>query len=421
MSELKLGSPASAPSGGLPLLAVIWTAFFSFGLLFGALGPSLQELAQQTGSTLAQIGLISSLTFIGGLVVQSVAGVLVDRLGPLPLLLASAVLIGLGTFGITTGTVLLIVLAVAFVSGMGHGLLDTSGQIVAATAFPQNAFRALNSVHLCFAIGTMVGPAVASYTLSTWGTAIPAMQLGAVLFLAITPLLWWMNRRVNLKPAAPASQSDASQPSASVTARLYRSPLLWALGIVILFYVGIETGVGNWTSVYMQRSADYTPADAALAVSWYWAAFTLSRLLATIISGRIKPHAMMLGTLMGTLCGALLLIVGAGNGTLTIAATFMLGFFFGPAYPTIMSLATTTFTHAPGKAASLVVALGSIGGTIIPWLHGAGLERLTSWHIVYVMGISLAMFAAYLAVRYFDQAHQQVMLTEQVAVGEGGD
>lgn len=411
MSITKEQTPAAAPSG-LSLLAVIWIAFFAFGMLFGALGPSFQELAEHTGSTLTQIGLISSLTFIGGLVVQAVAGSLVDRVGPLPLLVVSAALIGLGTLGITAGTMLVVVLAVAFVAGLGHGLLDTSGQIVAATAFPNNAFRALNSVHLSFAVGVMVGPAVASFTLSQWQTAIPAMWLGASLFIAITPVLWWMNRLVSISQPSHAQPETATSGITS----LYRSPLLWAFGFVILFYVGIETGMGNWSSIYMQQSVNYVPADAALAVSWYWAAFMLSRLIATIISGWVKPHMMMLGILVGTLFGAVLLIAGAGNGLLTIAGTCIMGFFFGPVYPTVMSLVTTTFTHAPGKSASLIVAMGSVGGTIIPWLHGAGIDQIsTSWHIFYALGISLAMLGAYLAARYFDQARQQVILNQQIA------
>jgi fucose permease len=406
---------AERPSG-LSLLAVIWVALFAFGTLFGALGPSLGELAARTNSSLSEIGLITTLMFVGGLVVQSVAGAMLDRVGPLPLLLAGAAIIAVGTFAFSTGIWLPLVLALAFVTGIGHGLLDVSAQLVAVIAFPRNTLRALNSVHLAFGVGAMSGPAIASFSLTTWGTALPALWFGAGLFVALLPVLWHLNRTLR-GIALPSAATPADGRRAAH--HLYRSPVLWALGAIILLYVGVETGVGNWTSVYMQRSAEYTPADAALVASWYWTAFTLGRVFALFVGTRLKPASMIFLMLAGTSASATLYALGVGNAPLTIIATVLLGFFFGPVYPAVMALATSIFTGAQGKAASVIVAMGSVGGLTLPWLQGVILERLPiNANSAFVIAGVAAMFAAMAAAQMFSRNIPALASAPERAAGD---
>jgi fucose permease len=84
---------------------------------------------------------------------------------------------------------------------------------------------------------------------------------------------------------------------------------------------------------------------------------------------------MLLFALAGGLAGGTLLATSTGSAPLTIAAVLLLGFSFGPIFPTALAITTATFRRAPGTAASLVVAMGSAGGTLLPWLQGVLLER----------------------------------------------
>lgn len=393
----------------LMALILIWIAFFAFGLMFGGLGPSLQELAAATNSTLVEIGLITTLSFVGGLLVQSVAGTMIDRWGTLPLLMGGSVLILIGTFGYTISPVLIVVLALAGLGGVGHGLLDVSGQLLAAQAFPRQRLRALNSVHLFFGVGAMAGPAVASFTLTQMGTALPALWLGCALFVIVIPCFWLLGRRLRLHGKVQAQVDGISSTSKAQT--LYRSPLLWLLGLVILIYVGIETGIGNWTPVYMQQAVAYTAADAALVAFGYWMAFTVGRLAATLFGSQLRPHMLMLVVLLGSGAGGLLLSISGSNATLAVAATIMIGFFFGPIYPAVMAVTTEVFSVAQGKAASVIVAMGSVGGMILPWVQGVILERVSpAANTVYVLVTILAMFGVFIAVRTAERARTQVLV-----------
>ncbi len=55
----------------------------------------------------------------------------------------------------------------------------------------------------------------------------------------------------------------------------------------------------------------------------------------------------------------------------------LLGFCLGPIFPTALAITTASFRRAPGTAASVVIALGSLGGTLLPWLQGVLMERVS--------------------------------------------
>ena len=57
---------------------------------------------------------------------------------------------------------------------------------------------------------------------------------------------------------------------------------------------------------------------------------------------------------------------------LTVAAILLLGLAFGPIYPTTLAIVTARFRT--GTAASTIIAVGSLGGLLLPWLDGVLIE-----------------------------------------------
>src|SRR5689334_9612359 len=104
-------------------------SFASYGVISGAIGPNLPELAAHTGSSLAAIGSVLTALYLGAILALLVSGPAFDRLGQYPVLLTGAALLGLGVIGLTLGRSLPIVWAFAFITGLGHGALDLSGNL----------------------------------------------------------------------------------------------------------------------------------------------------------------------------------------------------------------------------------------------------------------------------------------------------
>jgi fucose permease len=114
--------------------------------------------------------------------------------------------------------------------------------------------------------------------------------------------------------------------------------------------------------------------------------------VAAFAGARLAAERILLITLTGALAGGALLAASTGSAPLTTTAVLLLGFCFGPIFPTALAIATAAFRRAPGTAASVVVALGSAGGMLLPWLQGALLERAgASASVLLVAAVTLAM------------------------------
>jgi fucose permease len=340
--------------------------FLSLGIAISAIGPALPELAARTGSSLEALGGVFSAIFLGALVAQLAAGPLSDRLDQRLVLLAGMALFALGTAGYLLSRSLPLTLACAALAGLGQGALVIGNNLLVARVFADRSTAALNLLNVFFGIGDVVGPALAGLALRGWGSAIPALWLGAALIMLPAGLLPRLGR---LAPAPARAERSRHGPP------IYRAPLLWALGLLVLVYVGTEISMSGWTATYIQRTTTFDAAAGALVTAGFWLAITVGRVLGALLGARMAPNRLLLICLIGALFGGALLALSVGRPLATIAAVLLLGLSFGPIYPTALALTADGFPDRPGTAVSLVSALGSLGGMLLPWLQGNLLVR----------------------------------------------
>ncbi|MBP7228377.1 MAG: MFS transporter [Longilinea sp.] len=353
-----------ATSQGLMVLSC--ASFLALGIVTASVGPALSDLAQQTNSDLTAVGSLFTALFLGSLAAQGVTGLLLDRLGPRGLLVSGLSVLGLGVLGMTLSGSLLLAVGCAALAGLGHGTVDVTSNVMISDVFPQRRAAALNWLNMFYGVGAFVGPAVAGVALRLWGKAVPALWLGAGLELLLAPVFLLL---------VPARQG-AVEKGERAHKELLLSPLLWSFGVLLLVYVGVENGVGGWVSTYLGETTTMVAADAALVTSLFWLALTVGRFLATLLGVRVKAVVLLGGSLSIALLGALLFVAGQGHVGLSVAAVIVLGLGFAPIFPTAVAMATAAFRQAPGAAASVLVALGSVGGMVLPWLQGVLLLKL---------------------------------------------
>jgi fucose permease len=135
---------------------------------------------------------------------------------------------------------------------LGHGTIDVSTNVLIAEVFAARSASVLNLLNVFFGVGAVAGPAIAGLTLRVWGTALPVLWLGAGLMLLQAPFVL----RLASAPSA-AHHDDLTAPGVA----LRRSPLLRVFGGLLLLYVGTETGIGGWTTTYMERTTTISPAS----------------------------------------------------------------------------------------------------------------------------------------------------------------
>ena len=338
--------------------------YFALGTAIAAIGPALPDLAARTGSPLEALGGTFSAMFLGAVIAQLAAGPLGERFDQRPLLLAGLALFALGTLGYATSRALPLTLLCAWLAGLGQGTLVVGFIMLITRAYAGRGAAALNLSNVFFGAGDVAGPGLAGLALGAWGTATPALWIGAGLALVPAALVPWLQ--------------VGSQPRAAVAAGgrpIYRAPLLWGLALFALLYVGTEISVAGWSAAYLLRTTALNPASAALITSGFWLAVTLGRVFGVVLGARLSPNRLLLLCLGGALGGGLLMLLSIGDASPTIAAVLLIGLFFGPIFPTTMALAADSFPDRPGSSVSIVSAMGSLGGMLLPWLQGNLLVR----------------------------------------------
>jgi fucose permease len=348
MEQTNISSTASRRT-----LALACAVFLSAGVALSGVGPALPLLALHIEQDIAVLGALFTAISLGIILTQFGAGPASMRFGLRFVLAAGMLLMGSGGIGITFGRSLATVLTGALLLGIGFGGILAAGNLLVGQLFSTRSAAALNGVNLFFAVGSMLGPAIAGLVGVRLGTPQIAIWVGAGLLLALVPIV----ANFAARPPAPA----AKQPQRRNTS--------WILALLLLIYIGTEVGFSGWLTVYLITGSSLAPATAALVVSGFWLALTLGRALGTVLGLRLTSAQLLIISLLGILIGALLLVLGVGDRATSIAAVLCLGLSCGPVFPTALAIVATTARNSAATT-SFVLAIGNCGGLIVPALLG---------------------------------------------------
>jgi fucose permease len=374
------------------IIVLSYLSFLTLGLGGSAIGPSLPTLARQVDVGLdAVCGLVSSLS-LGYLIAGLVAGLLIDTIGRRPVYLAALGIQALTLPAILGAPSLAMEMLAAFFLGLGQGGIDVVVHVVMGDVAGQDRGASLNRLHVLFGLGALIGPALTGYGLTALGSLWPAFGFIAVLTLLIA-------LGVALTPLPTHSlthQSAASGARAVVSDRAF-----WALGAFLFLYVGLEVGLGTWTFAFLSEGLGAEVTLASWAASGFYLALTGGRLLGSRLVGcRVTDEKAVLTGVGGGVVGGLLLVTGGALSAvpLLIAAVLLVGFCFGPIYPTTMGVAQRRYPGGVGTAVGLLTAGAGLGATSLPWLQGRLLARGgLPWGVVATGVGALALLAVAMA------------------------
>jgi FHS family glucose/mannose:H+ symporter-like MFS transporter len=297
-----------------------------------------------------------------------------DRLGQGFVLVGGLVLLALGVAGLSFSTSLPLTLAAVCLAGLGHGSSDLSSLVLAAERYKDRSVSALNLIGLLFGAGAFAGPAFAGVADRLWGSTLPALWLGLAGVILLLPFAFIQTRRDKLATAIDKDAAQRAEESAegfrAKARKVLSNPLVWALGALLIVYVGAENAMGGWTAEYVKQTTGAALAVAALAASLFWLALAGGRLLAAAFGTRLKPNAVLGAGIVLALIGAGLLAASTGRLALSLVAIALVGAGYGSIYPTAFAMAAAAAPEAPGSATSIVAALGSLGGMVFPWAQG---------------------------------------------------
>ncbi|WCM40769.1 MFS transporter [Thermus antranikianii] len=271
-----------------------------------------------------------------------------------PLFPAAMGLVGLALWGVALAPSFPLVVALAFLLGLGEGLMNVHGNSLVGELYPRKRVELLNRVNVAFGLGAVFAP-----------FALTLLPYGAVLFLA--GLLAWIGALL-LWGAPQVTQVPKEQGRG-----------LWPFLLAVAIYTGLEGALATWNRVWLEHLGHPTPTGGVL-LSLYWLFLALGRLfLAKPVAQ--KPLAALRSLLLGVL--ALLFL----NLLPPTALLFPLaGFLLGPLFSTLFALVQARFGH---RALGGLLYAGATGSTLIPALFAL----LPTPGIPYgLLGLALGLF-----------------------------
>ena len=368
-------------------------AFFGFALVgvsggtSGVLLPSLESYYHVNKSV---IGLLFVVSSSGYFLSAFASGLLVERLGMRGFLLAGAGLffVGASAFGLKPPFAL--ILFANFLIGLGIGMVET-GLNIYVSALPRSA-SLLNYLHGFYGLGALIGPLVASTILALnlgWNSAYFLLGgLNVLLLLGV----WFLFNRKTTEPSEVQEEQKSKGNTLSATLKL---GIVWLAALFLLFYVGVEVSLGNWTYTFLLEGRHENALLSGWIVSGYWFGLTMGRFVLQRLASRFGISNTLL--IYGCMASVILVIVLIWLIPLEIvfAVGFcVIGFSLGPIYPLVVALTPTLVpARIAPSAIGFLVSISIIGLALFPWLAGVLSQNVGIWSLLpYNIALTIVMF-----------------------------
>ena len=363
-------------------------AFFSFILIGandGALGVLIPSMRLHYGVDKATIGLLFLFQTVGYLIAAFNSGLLVERLGNRRFLVSGAACFFLGVGTLSFMPPFVFVLVVMLPLGFGVAIID-AGLNAYIAGMPRNA-ALLNYLHAFYGTGALLGPVIASAILAIrWGWS------SVYLVWIAMSLVLLVGFKLIFKAQTISPQEGITKPKNNVLMATLKVPVVWIAALFMLIYVGAEVSIGSWSYSFLTEERHVPILLAGWMVSGYWIGLTLGRLTLARVTLHVGSERLIQACLVGVVTGVLLVwllpiypVSALGLG--------LIGFSFGPIYPTTIALISNKVaSRILPSAIGFLASLGSVGAAILPWFVGMLAEHIGLWSLMpFVMFFTVAM------------------------------
>jgi MFS family permease len=294
-----------------------------------------------------QLGLALLGVGLAALPAMVVAGRLADRAGPrlVPITLAAFAVAGVlpALAGSTSA-----LFGLMLVLGATSGALDVAVNTRASAVEQALNVRVLDGVHAAFSAGVVVG-GIGTGLLRHAGAEPRAILLGVGVVVSVVAAA---NTGADPLPGVPSARAALTRP-------------LLIVGAVLALAFLIESGVENWSALFIENGLHASPAVSGLGPGLFAAAMVLGRAIAQ----RAAPESTTLRMAIagGAAAAGLVVASSARHSAVALAGFVLAGAGLALSAPTLFRAAGRL---GAGPAISTVAVLGYLGFTVGPPLIG---------------------------------------------------
>ncbi len=376
--------PSQLPKAGkMRIAAAYYGTYVLLGLMLTSIGPSMDALQAQSGSSTEAIALLFTANALGYIAGSLLAGPLYARIAGNRVLPAALLILALLTLSVPWLASLALLILVFGLIGVPLGVMDVGGNTLIVWLYRGDVPPYMNALHLSFGVGALIGPLVFDRFAVATGNAATTFWLFAVLMV---PVVLWLARLPT--PDMPA----AGQPTLGGRSILGRYAFL--MGLIALFFfmhMGGELAFGGWIYTYADE-ATASGTTARLINSAFWGGLVVGRIVAIPLALRLSPKAMLQLDLLGAVASLALLIMLPDSIPALWIGTIGFGFSIASMIPSSFNLAERRMPITSQVSSTFLVG-GSLGSMTLPWLVGQLFAPYGRLSVVYVTGA--AMLAAW--------------------------
>jgi len=324
---------------------------FSIGFEMGGFQAVLRTMAEFFSLERIDSGFLVSAQYVGIILMPALIGRIADRVGKKRTLVVFMLVFSIGAFIVGVSSWLgITVLGLLFI-GSGYGVAESVSTALLGDHYKENADRYINLSQAFLCIGAVAAPLVSSLTFFLWRWVF--LSSSAVCLVSLVLLL------SETGFAKVMHTSDALLLDKS----LIQSNLFRLFFITMLLYVGMENGFGYVVETYFYDS--FRSSWGAYAISLYWSAMALSRLLSSTVSSNLYVQLKIRFTAI-TLVYIVLAL--STSPVLSLILCALIGFSFGPIWSFIMALAIRNYPEKTASVTGLISSGCGLGGVLFPIL-----------------------------------------------------
>lgn len=373
----------------------VFFVFFSCGLVLASYMSRVPHIRDVLGASTAEIGILAAAMAVGSIGGMLGSSNVMSRLGSKGTMRWSFTTLTVGVlvagFG-ATGASFVVLFAGLIVFGVGMGLTDVAMNVSAAANEQRLHRNIMPLFHALFSIGSMVGAGLGALAELF---RIPVILHVGTLSVACLAGVLLTNRFVQteLEPA----RSDGGTTATVSRLVIWKQPLTWFIGLIILGMALAEGSANDWLALAMVDGHGQTNAQGAISLGIFLTAMTVGRVLGTRFLDRFGRVPVLRASAVLAAVGLSMVIFLEHPVFVTLGiVAWGLGSALG--FPVGMSAAADDLKHAAARV-SAVATIGYIaflgGPPIIGFLgERVGLLRALLVVLVFIAIAGLASPAA---------------------------
>lgn len=366
------------------VLGLILLTFFVISFLTNIIGPLVPDIIKSFSLSLTTVAMLPFAFFIAYGVMSIPSGILVEKYGEKRVMAAAFFISFLGALLFVLLPGYFTYMFSLFFIGIGMAMLQVAINPLLRVAGGEAQF-AFNSVlgQFFFGLASFLSPLVYSYLVLNIGKPSGDHSFIISFFEAIVPAnlpwisLYWIFAILSVAMVIVISlikipkvelKGDEKVGGLATNIELLKDPKVILYFLAIFCYVGIEQGVANWMSEFLNKYHGIDPKiGGAGAVSWFWGLLTVGTLLGLALLKFLDSRkVLILFTASAIACLALALF---GSTEVALWAFPMVGFFASVMWSIIISLALNSMAQHHGALSGILIT-GICGGAIIPLIVG---------------------------------------------------